>query len=412
MIQCTKISAEQLDHFVINHPYGHYMKTSMWGQVQQALNHEVQYWGFIENGTLKATALLLIKHQTGITSFYIPLGPCVDYENEELTRLFLQQLITQAEVQKADFLRIDPNVLRMEKDIQGNPIEDGKNNEMITTRIKQLGFRHKGYGYAYNGSWTNRFTLLVDLSSPMDDIVKHYSKARQNSLRRHAVIGVSTQVGNSDSLQDLCNFECQLAQIQGFKPHSQEFFQRILDSFKQHAVLYVTSIDLNQMIQGIRQEINSGKYNKDKEALQSKLAELSKAETLMSTYGNTPTIAAGLFLRLNNQCWDCYTYNHKDFNFIKAVDHLHRFAMEDMKNHGVIWYDMCGFSGVCDKSDPYYGLYDYKRSFGSQYTERIGEFDYVFHPLKFKSWKKADHYLRALRRKVHQIQFKKKEKCK
>ena len=78
---------------------------------------------------------------------------------------------------------------------------------------------------------------------------------------------------------------------------------------------------------------------------------------------------------IRDRSWDLYTYNHKDFNFIKAVDNLHRFAIEDMKNHGVLRYDMCGFSGVTEKSDPHYGLYDYKRSFGSVYTERIGEFD-------------------------------------
>ena len=46
-----------------------------------------------------------------------------------------------------DFLRCDLNVLRMEKDIRGNPVEGGENHENITAMMKRLGFVHRGYGY-------------------------------------------------------------------------------------------------------------------------------------------------------------------------------------------------------------------------------------------------------------------------
>lgn len=126
-------------------------------------------------------------------------------------------LIQLAENAKVDFLRVDPNVLRMERDIKGNPIEGGENHEAITALLTSLGFVHKGYGYAYNGSWVNRYTLIIDLTPSIEEIVRHFSKARQNSLRRHAVIGVTTRLGTKDDVPQLCEFERQLSQIQGFK---------------------------------------------------------------------------------------------------------------------------------------------------------------------------------------------------
>ena len=71
-------------------------------------------------------------------------------------------------------------------------------------------------GMAYNGSWVNRFTLIIDLKPSVAQIVQRFSKARLNSLRRHEVIGVSTRTGGRQDLPALCEFERQLAQIQDF----------------------------------------------------------------------------------------------------------------------------------------------------------------------------------------------------
>ena len=409
MITCKTIEACTLDQFVNDSDYGHYMKTSRWAEIKKKEKYRPVYLGFYNQDELKGTAMILEKKQWDIHYFYVPWGPCINYNDRNETEECIKALIGFAEKNKVDFLRIDPNVLRMARDIKGNEIEGGENHEEITELLKSLGFVHKGYGYAYNGSWVNRYTLIIDITSSMEEITKHFSKARQNSLRRHAVIGVSTRLGNRDDLPNLCEFERQLAEIQGFKPHPQSFFEDILNAFKEHAVLYVTEIDLDQMINGIQKEIDSGKYHKDPEALQSKQKEMTKAAGLKERFGAHPKIAAGLFIRFGIHSWDLYTYNHKDFNFIKAVDNLHHFAIEDMKEHGVTRYDMCGFSGVTVKSDPYFGLYDYKRSFGSDFTEQIGEFDYIRNPSKTQRWKKTDHLKRRIRRKLASLKYGKKK---
>ena len=50
---------------------------------------------------------------------------------------------------------------------------------------------------------------------------------------------------------------------------------------------------------------------------------------------------------------------------------------------------MCGFSGLTNKDDPHYGLYSYKKSFGSQFIEHIGEFDYVYDDRQYLLFKKC-----------------------
>ena len=129
---------------------------------------------------------------------------------------------------------------------------------------------------------------------------------------------------------------------------------------------------------------------------------------LKQAYGSRLPIACGIFLYYGDLSWDLYTYNHKAFNFIKPVDNLHMFAIRDMKNLGVRRYDMCGFSGVTTKDDPEYGLYSYKRSFGPEFIEQIGEFDYVLNSAAYARFRKEKSLEVRARHKLWRIRYRKK----
>ncbi len=378
------------DKFVLNSPYVHYTKTSMWANTKKMEHYKAHYIGFYINNELVGCALGLENHFYLHKYLYIPNGMCINYNDIKLLQDCLKLLIEYARKLNVCFLRIDPNVIRCSRDIDGNKITGGIDNEIVTDTFKAMGFRHKGYNFAYDGSWYNRYTLAIDISKDIQEIKKHFNKQRITALNRHNVIGVSCHVGNENDINDLMLFEKQLAAIQGFKPHSYEFFKNILDNFKDHARLYVVTLNIDKMIEGITNELNSKKYAKDLEARKAKENELAKAYELKKKYpDNIVKLACGLFVYYGYKSFDLYTYNHKDFNYLKPVDNLHYFALSDLKDHKVTYYDMCGFSGLTNKDDPHYGLYSYKKSFGSQFIEHIGEFDYVYDDRQYLLFKKC-----------------------
>ena len=405
------IDADTLDQFVTASPNVHYMKTSMWADFKKQTDGDhPSFLGFYNGDTLAATAMVLKNRWMGHSYLYIPCGPCMDYDNEAICMEVFYLLKQYADKNKAQFLRIDPNVIRCHHEIDGTLIDDGFSNEDVTEDLKRLGYIHKGYGYAYNGSWTNRFTLIADLSGEMEEIISRYSKPRKTSLNRHKVEGVTVRTGNQNDISTLMELEGQLAAQDGFKPHSRSFFDKLLNCFGSHAVVYTVEINLNTMVNGLKDELNSKKYRKDPEAKSAKEKELVKAVELLSHYGSTLPIACGLFIRIGMMSWDLYTYNHKSFGFIKPVDSLHAFAMSDMKQNGVVKYDMCGFSGTASKDDPYYGLYAYKRSFGPEFIEQIGEFDYVRNPSGMKRFRFEKLAVNHLKRKWWSVRYLRKDK--
>lgn len=398
------------DQFVTNHPNTHYMKTSMWGEFQHKTSHfKYEMVGFYNEGELVGTALLLEKTWLGVHYIFIPVGPCIDYNDKQLVKDVYNELSSIAKKKNVAFLRLSPNVLRKERDIHGNAIENGSNNEDITTMLSSLGYKHHGYTYAYDGSWINRYTLIVDLSDDMDTIISRFDKQRKTALNRHAVSGVQTKLASMEDIPYLMDFEKQLTKIEGFKPHSKQFFIDLLTTCASNARFYITTINLQEMIDGIEKELAGKKYRKDKEARNAKERDLKRAKDLMEIYGTSTPIACGVFVHTGTYSYDLYTYNHKEFNFIKPVDNLHAFAMQDMKSFGVTHYDMCGFSGVTTRDDPFYGLYNYKRSFGATYIEYIGQFDFINKPKSYQFFNKMWSYYRRFARKMAYITHHKKE---
>lgn len=409
MIERRVITDQELDAFVMKSPYVHYMKTSGWGRFR-AFTDGMAYTclGFFESKVIVASAMVLSGSFLGHRYLYVPKGPCLDYEDEHLRTAVFESLKDYAKEFRVQFLRTDPDVIRVSHTITGE-VTDEINHEDITEHLKAMGYRHRGYNYAYDGSWTNRYTLIVDLNRPMDDIIAGFTKPRRTSLNRHLVSGVRTRIGSKEDIPSLMKFEEMLSRQDGFKPHSAFFFETLLDSFKNHARLYVTDIQLEEMIVGIEQELASKKYRKDPEARAAKEKDLEHAKELYLKYGATLPIAAGIFLFYGDMSWDLYTYNHKEFSFIKPVDNLHVFAMKDLKALGVKRYDMCGFSGVTTKDDPEYGLYAYKRSFGPAFIEQIGEFDYVLKEKPYNRFKKEKSLEVRIRHKYWRLRYRKKE---
>ena len=398
------------DSFVKAHPNCHYMKTSMWGEFRK-INEGLKYelLGFYDQNELKATALAFSGSWLMHKYIYVQKGPCMDYADRKLRDEVLSLLKDYADRKHVRFLRVDPNVNRVPHDIKGNVLE-GYNNEYVTEEIKELGYIHKGYGYAYNGSWTNRYTLIIDLTADEDTIEKRFSKPRRTSLNRHKVSGVTTRYGSDADIPKLMEFEKMLSLQDGFPPHKHSFFKSLLDCFGEHAVMYVTEINLDTMVSGIETELAGKKYAKDPEARAAKEKNLVQARELRDKFGSSLPIAAGIFLRIGEWSWDLYTYNHKEFNFIKCVDNLHRFAIHDMKTAGVIHYDMCGFSGVTTPDDGEYGLYLYKSSFGPEYIEQIGEFDYVRNPAAMKRYRFEKLAINHIKRDIWARKYKAKNR--
>ena len=85
------ISAEEHDQFVKNSSQTNLLQSSSWATVKDDWGNE--RIGFYKDEKLVATASILIRPlPLGMTMFYIPRGPVMDYLNQDLVTFVLSSL--------------------------------------------------------------------------------------------------------------------------------------------------------------------------------------------------------------------------------------------------------------------------------------------------------------------------------
>lgn len=405
------IDAHINDEFVQTSPYAHYQKMSMHGQFLIWNNKaSVEYVGFYDQSELVGSALIMIKHFLGVFNYaYVPSGLCIDYKKVSLVEAAHQALKEHAKEKRWFLLRIDPNVERVEKNLKGEVVEDGFNNEWVSDTLIKLGYTHKGYGYGYDGSWRDRFTLILDIDKPINEIVENFAKNKKTFYKRQLKMGVTTTVNKEQGIAYLAKFEKQLTQIHGFKPKPVSYFKKVVDTYGEHAHVFVTKMSQQFNIDLIQQELDSGKYDKDASAKQSKIDTLQELKASLNNHGDVIVLAVGLFVCVGDVAWDLYSYKNADFLKYRGTENMHVYAIKYFQQHSVKHYDFVGFSGSTDPSDPYYGLYQYKSSFNPRFVEYIGQFDYRVHETLSNLFINISKVVVKVRRKINVLLYLKKQ---
>lgn len=386
------------DAFVMNHPFGHHKKTSLWANAQSEhmpIDHAV---GFFKEDTLVATTLIFSKSNLLGRWWYIPYGPCVDYLNHDLIKEVAQALYDHAKDNKVALLQFEVNVPRVEHDKQGDKIIEGFNHEMVTDTLKQAGYTHLGYNYGYSGNIQPRFTYILNLSDDLNTLHKNMHKSiiatQKKNNRRH----IQVEVADASQLDVLVHFGKELSDENDFLAKKLTDFKRIVDVYQDKALYLVATMDVSAAIHSIDQEINQAYFeiekhtdNPKKEGYVKEMVSLTKAlskekDMLLELYPDLGTVAvgAGLYVTTTTQSYDLYMYTTKKITNLSPSIAIHLKAIELLKKQGIIYHDFVGISGSLDKDDPHYGLYDFKRKFGGDFIEYLGQFEAYLNPFQAK----------------------------
>ena len=141
MIFKKDIDIDIFDEYVENSSIGSIMQESKWAKVKD--NWSSYRVGVLDNDKLVASGLVLVRDLIlGYKLYYLPRGPILDYEDEELLKFFFDNLKKMAKQDKAIMIKIDPLVIH---DVRKPGEEIISFEDDITTILKSLGFKHHGY---------------------------------------------------------------------------------------------------------------------------------------------------------------------------------------------------------------------------------------------------------------------------
>ena len=335
------------DDFVARHPKGHFLQTSSWGMVKKTTGWEPRLLLLEEDGQ-PAGGIMLLKRNIPLPGlhrciYYAPRGPVIDVHDEKKCRMLFEAVKRTAKKDGAIFLKIDPDI----------PVQD----EKFRTILKNCGFHHNDTGMDFEGVQPG-FVFRMDITPDEDTLLASmHSKTRYN-IRLAQRKGV--QVRLAETREDLKTFYKVLT----------ETAER--DQFLIRGYSYFESIWEHMGKDGYAKIF---------------LVESPEGET----------IAGSLLMIIGDKSWYLYGASSNAHRNLMP-NYLMQWSMiQWSREHHCTMYDFRGVSGdITDESNPLYGLYRFKKGFGGELTEFIGDWDCIYSPFFYKLWTQAMPKYRAL----------------
>ena len=124
------LDEESFRKYLDKNPYKSFMQTPEIAKLRETKGWTSYYFGVGENGKLIAATMLVAKPSfLGKSVFYAPGGLLIDYEDQTTLRFFVQNLAKYIKTHNGYVLRIEPNYELIERDRDGEPVENGFNSE-------------------------------------------------------------------------------------------------------------------------------------------------------------------------------------------------------------------------------------------------------------------------------------------
>ena len=394
--------------FESNHKKSHFLQSYEWGLFCKSAKGQVPcYVGMEdENGNLVATCLILLrKTPFGFSYGYAPRGFILDYNNKDIIKEFTTYLKEYMKNNKIIYIKFDPDIKYQDIDENGNKIDGGENNYELYDYMLSLGYKHTGFYRLYEGNQP-RYTFRIDLKKPWEEVEAKFNKSFMKSVKRS--YSYNLIVDNDIKVDDFYRLLQSNSSKDDFDPHSLEYYKIFSEEMsKDNNMKYFNiSIRPKELLENISKEIDA--LNKELEVskkkevdIKNKISRLEKEKEVFSKIDKDEVCICSLICTYTKtHAWSLYIGSDDLANFTFAVTRSYYEAIKDAYNNGYEFFDLFGTPG--DPNTKYKNLaklHDFKRKFGDEYIEFIGEFDLVNNKLLYKMLPIMLKVYRKLRRK-------------
>ena len=370
----------------------HFLESYEWGELSLKRGFTPYYIGLKDKNTIVATALLLKKNLLmGYSYFYIPRGFNIDYNNEELIKIFSLKIKKFCKEKKGIFFRIDPDIKLHTIDENACEIE-GTNNYKLVNFLESIGYKHRPLT-KYFETMQPRFTFRIDLKPSIEEIEKKYSTTTIQRIKKAKKCGVTVEIGTKEDIKEFNRLMKMTEERQGFYSHDDKYFSSFYDVFSKnnHVTLYLGKIDIKKIELNLKTELN--KLNEEYkiiENLDNKKSVGQKKELIKNINSineqldffkdkpkNTIVVSSYLIVHYGNKSWALYAANDMNYKRLYANYLVYEKQIQDSKKRGIEIFDVFGTIGEPTSDSQLVGLHDFKKKWGGEYTEFIGEFDYI-----------------------------------
>ncbi|MBK9050477.1 MAG: peptidoglycan bridge formation glycyltransferase FemA/FemB family protein [Chloroflexi bacterium] len=205
------------DEFVAHHPHGSILQTTHWAMLKGRFGWTPQRVWLRHEGKLIAGAQLLIRSVAfGLVKMaYIPHGPLVDWADDEMVDVLLNQIDLAAYRNRAGILKMEPLLWQ---------------DEISPERWSGLAQKYELL--TETDSIQPPRTMLIDLRPQPDDILGSFKQKTRYNIRLAAKKGVTVREGTAQDIPAFNQLMRTTGQRNEFGVHAPEYYRDAFDLFR------------------------------------------------------------------------------------------------------------------------------------------------------------------------------------
>ncbi|MCI2041885.1 MAG: aminoacyltransferase [Bacilli bacterium] len=409
-MKLKELNIDKFDEFVRNNKYkSHFLQSAAWGELSKEKRNLTPYYlGLVdEKGNILAATLLLQKHlPLNLCYFYAPRGYVIDFNDFELLKIFTKELVSFAKKRKTIYIKLDPDIVWQRTKYNGEVIlEEAKEKKIINSLLK-LGYHHLGFTKNFE-TRQPRYTFRIDLKQDLKEIEKHFSKTTMQRINKSLKLATEVEIGSEKDLGEFYQLMMLTEDRKDFVSYPFEYYETLYRLFKKtdDVFLFLGKVNLEKIISILENDLadvekeydnekektSKSAKNKQKELLKRKdklTEDLVKYKKIEKEYGKVITLSAHMIVTYGNKAWVLYAGNHNLLTETYTNYHTYYEHLKFCKEREIEIYDQFGTIGDLSKDNPRLGLHEFKKKFGGDYIEFMGEFDYVLKPLYYFAFTK------------------------
>ena len=257
-------------------------------------------------------------------------GPLIDWGNQKIVKAVFDDIKIEGNKAGCVFVRVRPQLPLSEKSLN---------------LMKKLGLQ-KAPMYL-----SVEYAGILDLSKSEEEILAGASQGFRRKLRKAEKNEIEITASSDEiAIEDFCKLEKLHAERQKYVAFSSDFLKKQFEAFKKGGEILIYTA------------------KKDGEIL---------AQNFMIFYGPEASYHYGVSSVLGTK--------------YSAAPLLHLAAMKEARKRGCIRYNLWGIVGVEETSHRFYGVSEFKRSFGCEELKYTPAHDMILKPLKYQVTKMVEN---------------------
>jgi alanine adding enzyme len=400
------LSDAEFEAFSLNHPQNNFIQSADFVRFQRARGQVVELFGVRRDGELVAAGKLnYATNRFGYKVCECAKGPLMDYTDTALVRDVVGLLKERAAGRKAAELRISPNLPYIARDEDGAEHPEVTDNRPLVAELARLGFEHQGSEMDFiNVNWM--FIKKLEGIKDSEELIMSTSYRTRKAIRKAEKNGVFLEQATLDTLDEFYDALSTAGDEKGFVYREREYYEQLLRTTSpEFTKLMMAKIDIPAYRKSITERLEAEsaaaaelRREIEETGSKKKANRLKVVQDLADSYERSlkdierfpdsvgvATVAAIHFVCFGDEVVCVIGGTKQDYIYFNGATSLYWGMMLHGLEKGYARYNFYGTFGIEGQDEEGHGGYQFKKGFGGEVVQLVGDFVMPVRPLAFQA---------------------------